>query len=418
MKKCCFIIFVCLILSLLLVANDELVNPCYTFSELELLISDGEDPSHKKICMSNINFGFNMSIIEPTYHKKLDDLALLFGKHPYLNIVVNAHTDCIGSDDYNMALSERRAAAVCNYLVGRGVARRRISCNHYGKTTPIDANDTDEGRANNRRVEFDITVDIRRDAIASGYFTVETGEYQIGEAPKPTVSQPLGSLKINRNAIPGGSSHLTVDTDENIKEFYVSVDGVDGYMVVPAKKDFDDNYDFLLFISQYLENSFTITIGGKNSEGEILEPVSKNVQYVDVSSGALQISLSFNNDSDLDLHVIQPDGTRIYYKNKGGEDWGLDLDSNADCSIDGINNENIFFPTAKLLDGRYEVRVHLYYNCTKTDTNWVIVATYNGLPVKPASGKNPAKGSFTAEEQGYTADLNRAIKVMEFYIEK
>ena len=409
-----FITIIFIILPFWAIAHEE--KPCYTFAEIESLISVGQNTGLKKVCMSDVNFEFNMSTLGAQFERVLDELASHFDKYPYLNIVINAHTDDIGSDDYNMELSQQRAETVYNYLVRKGIARKRLSCNHYGKTMPVAANDTEEGRAKNRRVEFEITVDIYTDALSSGYFRIENGEYQIGTLPAPTVSQPLGSLLINKTAIPGGTSHLELTATDTIEEFYVSVGGQKGYFVVPAENIDDNTYDFLLFMSQYLEKPFTFIISGKSSSGEILEPLSENIQYVDVGSGALQISLSFNKNVDLDLHVITPDGVRIYYNNKGDDEWGLDLDSNADCFIDGVNNENIFFPASQLIDGKYEVFVHLFLNCSYSDTNWVVIATHNGSPVVPTFGKNPATGKFSAHEPGYTADLLKAVKVMEFYI--
>ena len=411
-----YIIFIFIILHSVAISYGANEKPCYTFAEIDSLISAGRTMSFNKVCISNITFGFNMSTLDPTFQKKLDELVFWFNKHPHHIIVINAHTDSIGSNDYNMVLSQQRAETVYNYLIRKGVAKKRLSFNYYGKSIPIDTNETEEGRANNRRVEFEITVDVNKNAISSGYFTLNNSDYQIGRLPSPTVSQSLGSLKINKTAIPGGSSYLDLTTTEKIEEFYVAVDGVNGYFVVPAEYSGDNTYNLLLFISQYLESSFNFVISGKNSNGDILAPLSEKVEYVDVSSGALQVSLSFNSAIDLDLHVIQPDGVRIFYRNKGGDDWGLDLDSNADCLIDGVNNENIFFPSAHILEGKYVVLVHLYLNCNYSAANWVVFATHNGVPIIPTSGKNPAMGSFSANDPGNTADLSKAVRVMEFYI--
>ena len=415
MKKY-FIALIFMTLSFGASANDE--KTCYTFAEIESFISVGQNTSLKKVCMTDVKFGFNMSTLDSQFEKALDELASQFSKFPYLNIVINAHTDDVGSDDYNMVLSQQRAETVYNYLVRKGIAKKRLSCNFFGKSFPVASNNTEEGRYQNRRVEFEITVDTYTDAISSGFFRIENGEYHTEKFPAPTVSQSLGALIINKNVIPGGTSYLELTANESIEEFYIAVGGVDGYLVVPAKNIENQKYDILLFISQYLEKPFNFIISGKNFDGEIFEPFTENIQFVDVGSGALQVNLSFNKDTDLDLHVIRPDGVRVFYKNKGDEDWGLDLDSNADCLVDGVNNENIFFSASQLLDGKYEVWVHLFLNCANADVNWVVIATHNGVPVIPTFGDNPATGNFSASERGYTADLSRAVKVMEFFINK
>lgn len=73
---------------------------------------------------------------------------------PTMRVEVSGHTDSVGSDEYNQDLSQRRAQSVVDFLVDNGVARDRISAVGYGETRPVASNDTPEGRASNRRVEF------------------------------------------------------------------------------------------------------------------------------------------------------------------------------------------------------------------------------------------------------------------------
>ncbi|MBR6015808.1 MAG: OmpA family protein, partial [Prevotella sp.] len=73
-----------------------------------------------------------------------------------ISMEVKGHTDDRGADDYNMELSKKRAQAVYNYMIQRGVSRSKLTYSYYGKTQPIESNETDEGRRMNRRVEFEI----------------------------------------------------------------------------------------------------------------------------------------------------------------------------------------------------------------------------------------------------------------------
>ncbi len=104
-----------------------------------------------------ILFGFDRSDLSATAEGNLDKLANVLKQHGDTNIEIQGHTDSKGSDSYNMGLSERRANSVATYLRNRGVASGRITTKGFGKTAPIASNDTEEGRAQNRRVDFLIT---------------------------------------------------------------------------------------------------------------------------------------------------------------------------------------------------------------------------------------------------------------------
>ena len=102
-----------------------------------------------------IQFDFGRDTIRPESNHILDDIAAILANHPEIALVrIEGHTDIVGSAAYNQGLSERRARAVLNALVARGVASSRLVSAGYGFTRPIATNDTALGRAKNRRVEF------------------------------------------------------------------------------------------------------------------------------------------------------------------------------------------------------------------------------------------------------------------------
>ena len=106
---------------------------------------------------SNITFDTDKSNIKPQFNPVLDQVAATFNQYPQSYIDVVGHTDSQGSDAYNQALSERRAASVSNALANRGVNRARLAQFGMGETQPVATNETAEGRAQNRRVELRIT---------------------------------------------------------------------------------------------------------------------------------------------------------------------------------------------------------------------------------------------------------------------
>ena len=105
---------------------------------------------------SNVTFATNEASVQPQFRTTLDQVADVLKQYNQTYIDVYGHTDSTGSDQYNQALSERRATAVADYLAGHGVQSARIGTRGYGKTQPIASNDTDAGRAANRRVEVKI----------------------------------------------------------------------------------------------------------------------------------------------------------------------------------------------------------------------------------------------------------------------
>lgn len=108
------------------------------------------------IVLKNIFFDFDKATLRPESTNELERLIKLLNDLPTLKIEIGSHTDSKGSDTYNMTLSQARSESVVNYLIGHGIAKDRLVAHGYGETKPIDTNDTDEGRQNNRRSEFKI----------------------------------------------------------------------------------------------------------------------------------------------------------------------------------------------------------------------------------------------------------------------
>lgn len=106
---------------------------------------------------SIVRFAFDSSDLTSESKANLDKLAKVLMDNPDTNINIYGYTDSVGKDAYNLKLSERRANSVKNYLSMAGVAIPRMNTMGMGKADPVASNDTDAGRAQNRRVEFAIT---------------------------------------------------------------------------------------------------------------------------------------------------------------------------------------------------------------------------------------------------------------------
>ena len=106
---------------------------------------------------NTVNFDFNSANLTTLAKSNLDKLVTVLKNNPDTNINIYGHTDSIGTDAVNLRISSQRAAAVKNYFVANGISASRMFTEGLGKSSPIASNDTDAGRAKNRRVEFAIT---------------------------------------------------------------------------------------------------------------------------------------------------------------------------------------------------------------------------------------------------------------------
>ncbi|RJP64263.1 MAG: OmpA family protein [Candidatus Abyssobacteria bacterium SURF_17] len=107
--------------------------------------------------IKGINFDYDKWDIKPEYFGVLDENVKVLQMNPSFKIEVQGHTDSIASEKYNQGLSEKRAESVKAYFVSKGIAADRISTRGFGELRPIEPNDTPAGRAQNRRIEIEIT---------------------------------------------------------------------------------------------------------------------------------------------------------------------------------------------------------------------------------------------------------------------
>jgi OOP family OmpA-OmpF porin len=127
-----------------LVSKDDIAKPKTT-----IILEKG-----KKVILRGVNFETNKATLTRNSEKILEDAYNALVANPDVQVEISGHTDSVGSEQANQALSLRRAQAVKNWLVQKGIAGNRMKTVGKGENEPVASNDTAEGRAENRRIEF------------------------------------------------------------------------------------------------------------------------------------------------------------------------------------------------------------------------------------------------------------------------
>jgi type IX secretion system PorP/SprF family membrane protein len=116
--------------------------------------------------LGDLNFDFDKDLIKQESYITLTDLTLLMHKNPKIYLLIKGHASSEGTASYNLSLSARRAKAVQNFFISRGINKGRLIIDFYGEDTPLNKNTTEQERADNRRVEFDIKYHLYDDSSA------------------------------------------------------------------------------------------------------------------------------------------------------------------------------------------------------------------------------------------------------------
>jgi outer membrane protein OmpA-like peptidoglycan-associated protein len=142
----------------------------YLFYSMNFNLNDGHDINNavkldvpmqpvavgETVILRNIFFETDKYDLLPESKAELGKLIAFLSKNSNMHIEIGGHTDNVGSDAHNITLSQNRAKAVYDYLVSKGVSAEKLTYKGYGKSMPVDTNDTPEGRAGNRRTEFKV----------------------------------------------------------------------------------------------------------------------------------------------------------------------------------------------------------------------------------------------------------------------
>lgn len=156
------------------------------------------------IVLQGVTFEFDKARLTPNAKVILDGVASALEGRPDIKVEIGGHTDAKGSDAYNLKLSDRRAASVVQYLVGKGIAPARMTSHGYGEAIPVADNATDEGRELNRRVELKVTESSGSVMVAP---TVRTAE---NAAPLPAESVVAPVAAAEPDAAVAAASTVTI----------------------------------------------------------------------------------------------------------------------------------------------------------------------------------------------------------------
>ena len=128
--------------------------------QLNMILATRDTARGLIVNMSDVLFDFNQATLKPGAKEKLAKVSGILLAYPTLHLSIEGHTDSIGSDEYNLKLSERRADAVRDYLVSNNINPNNMIAKGLGKADPVASNDTAAGRQQNRRVEMVVSGDV------------------------------------------------------------------------------------------------------------------------------------------------------------------------------------------------------------------------------------------------------------------
>lgn len=226
------------------------------------------------------------------------------------------------------------------------------------------------------------------------------GVLRAGAAPAPGGGPTIGATG-NQTVINGGTQTVTVTGDAPFDRIYVFVGGktlgivgegtggIEGYYEIRLPSPQTTAVVLLTFPQEIPLTEFDLRFAVVSPSGAVGPSAGLATTVTSVGTGDLQVTLTWDVDSDVDLHVVSPGGEEVFYGQRqvasGGE---LDLDSNAGCRIDGVRNENITWPVGRAPRGVYTVRVDYWNSCGVSETNYT-VRINNGGAVQIV------RGSFT-----------------------
>ena len=240
----------------------------------------------------------------------------------------------------------------------------------------------------------DIQDIVTRVATASGSVVAVLRQ---GARPQ-AVGGPSVTVDATPTAINGGSFQVEVVSGTPFTRVIISVQGLDDYyeLTLPAPVT---SVDLIASVNrQARPSTSTFLFGGADAGGALGAPAASAVRIIGVATGDVQVSVWWDAPTDVDLHVIDPAQEEVYFANRESASGGvLDLDSNPACNIDGVNNENIVWPTGGAPSGNYTVNLVYFDECAELESNYVVTVQVAGQAPRVFTGTFTGAGNPTLD---------------------
>ncbi len=242
-----------------------------------------------------------------------------------------------------------------------------------------------------------------------------------GTAPASS-GGPTITATANPTVVNGGTLAVAVASAAPFTAIYMYVGGQAVGIAASDPGGVPDYYEARLPASETSEavlltfpqtiplDRFQLLFAVADQSGRVGPYVGLATSVTSVGTGDVQVTLSWDVDSDVDLHVVDPSGEEVYYAHRSSASGGsLDLDSNAGCNLDHVRNENITWPVGHAPRGQYTVRVDYWASCNVAQTNYTVRINNSGSPPQIFSGSFTGAGDQGGRGSGTTiATFERA----------
>jgi hypothetical protein len=225
-----------------------------------------------------------------------------------------------------------------------------------------------------------------------------------GSLPAPS-NGPAVEAPDTVTVINGGTTQLMLSAPQPFATAYVAVasapglmrgafgDTIDGFFEVRLPEAVTQVVLQITVKQEPANDVFAWNTAVATAKGAVGSPAQTAVQLLRVGTGDVQVSVSWDTLADVDLHVVEPSGEEIFYAHPISATGAvIDLDSNAACTADGINNENITWPSGMAPSGTYIVRVDYYAACDNPETHYIVTVQRTGMAAETFAGRFTGPG--------------------------